>query len=1274
MSAEIPEASPLVSVLIRSMDRASLSEALAAVAAQTYEPIEVVLVNAKGGGHRDVGEWCGSFPIRLSSSASALTRSAAANEGLVQARGTYLMFLDDDDLIDAGHIASMVNTLREFPNSRAAFSGTRVTDAAGLTVGTYHHEYSREQLLVGNFLPIHAVLFSRELVQEGCRFDTTFETYEDWDFWLQISRRTDFVPTGVVSAIYRSFLGDSGMSRTEDRPLQRQRRSVVWRKWWPLWSVENLDLLASDLERAREEKEKENAELRRALNVEVAKNSQLHHDVAAVQRSMGDQVSSLGRTISDLDATLTELKATLADREIVLTLREEQISRLSATILEMELSTSWKLSAPIRQAGRAARVLRRKIKAAGLLAEVTWNYLRRDSVGNQMAHAYRYVQQQGWPGVKQRLIQNAPNPIGVNTHVFPAPVLTKELEPSAAVRLTRDDHKPLVSIDVDRYEYFFFDVFDTAVIRLLEKPVDVFKYIGFVTQSAAFESIRVHQERMAREVNKHRKDVKLAEIYQAFSGSDAECEMQAELKFCVAHPETLAFYSDLVSRGKKIYFVSDMYLDRETIAAILHKNGFDKYEDIFVSSEDDLIKGDGSRFAWLKTAVPESVGNAIHIGDNRVSDWAQPRQHGYDAFHYTESIEFYRHDAFLFSKAPHLIAQDSLGISFMLGMFRYWKSGTLDAKPGYWRQFGFLYGGALVSAFCGFINNSIAKAQLSTPRVFFLARDGDIMSKVHKLLYPEVDAVYLLASRRCMSFPSLSTMDLADDGDAMKLFSTPIGIAGVGDLMERFGYDDLHELREALSQLASRGLLNSESEILNCLVDNKTSVLAKANAERTTLLGYLSAIKFFDDPDIVIADVGWGGTIQNALVKLLQHSGRADRRLHGIYLGVADGVAHEAFKTGFLFQGDKSRFSEFLNLIELITSSPKDGVLRVAELDGNYAPVGVGKNADELNRQSIAAEIQTGILEFANIVKDKEIGNLDFFKPRDFEVLFRALQEHPSEEDVDHLGRVKHAMTLGNHFGDQVLNKKEPNAAAKLKIITVFINPSMYERFFLKNAVVNGCDLVPIDNRHLNRGLPAIYNELIARHLDENCWLFFVHEDYEVKDGLSVIDQLDQNHVYGTFGLNFENNSPVPYGLHVCSNKDGSRAVEVGHAISQPAAVQTLDCQSILVHSSLLRNNPTLRFDEKLTFDLYAEDFCINAKYQLGIISKVFPLTFQHYSHGSITERYHSGLRYLAEKYPDVAVAGSCSFIGGRSKDLEKYFVYGAGQVQSTPGSSISQN
>lgn len=88
---------PLVSVIIRSMDRDTLSDALDSIALQTYPNIEVVLVNAKGQGHRAAGDWCGRFPLRMTTHGEPLNRSKAANAGLDTAQGKYLIFLDDDD-------------------------------------------------------------------------------------------------------------------------------------------------------------------------------------------------------------------------------------------------------------------------------------------------------------------------------------------------------------------------------------------------------------------------------------------------------------------------------------------------------------------------------------------------------------------------------------------------------------------------------------------------------------------------------------------------------------------------------------------------------------------------------------------------------------------------------------------------------------------------------------------------------------------------------------------------------------------------------------------------------------------------------------------------------------------------------------------------------------------------------------------------------------------------------------------------------------------------
>lgn len=640
-------------------------------------------------------------------------------------------------------------------------------------------------------------------------------------------------------------------------------------------------------------------------------------------------------------------------------------------------------------------------------------YYRRESVYKLFKRAFSILRNEGLNGIKWRLRSFHKNHETIATGLKAKP----------AARLEKHNYLPLSTIDITKYDFFFFDVFDTAIIRLFQRPIDLFVYISFKTKNPDFHLRRVQQEAKTREQYMARKEISIFEIYNNLASDSIDEEIAAELTFCVAHPEVYNFYSKLLNAGKKIYFVSDMYLDRETITRILKENGFCTYEGVYVSSEDDLIKGDGSRFEWLKRNIPESVGTAIHIGDNRVADFLQPRAHGFEALHFMESSAYYQHDSFLYSKIEFLNSKRSLGLSFLISTFRYWKSGFPDQPPNYWRQFGFLYGGALVYAFCGFIHEQISRKKLLCDKTYFLARDGDIMSQVYQLLYDDVQAVYLMASRRCMLFPSLKSLTHADDEEALKQFIGPLGNTSAKDILERFGYTDLDNLEADLKNIGPDPSKWTKRDILACILRHKQSIMEKVVSERGMLFDYLSEMNCFDQDDIVIVDVGWGGTIQNALDKLLELGGYEKNRLHGIYLGVNDHAKNKQAKTGFLFNGDQSQFVEYLNLIELITSSPQNGVVRIDRVNGNFVPVAGTISEHEKKRQLVSAEIQKGILDFAHLIKKRDIDNLDFIRVEDFKALFVSLQEHASEEDAFQLGQLRHASMLGNNYGQYVLTK-----------------------------------------------------------------------------------------------------------------------------------------------------------------------------------------------------------------------------------------------------------
>lgn len=221
---------PLVSIIIRSIDRPTLGDALDSIILQSYPNIETILVNAKGGEHQTTAQWATHFPIQTINS-DGLTRSQAANRGLVAAQGEYLLFLDDDDWIEADHIQKLVVALQQHPDYQVAYTGVRCVDGQKNPLdNTFDAPFDPVQLIAGNFIPIHAVLFARDLLKHGCRVDETLDLYEDWDFWLQLSQYGHFLKVDGLSAVYR-ITQQTGFGVNTDPSIAEPAALVIYQRW-----------------------------------------------------------------------------------------------------------------------------------------------------------------------------------------------------------------------------------------------------------------------------------------------------------------------------------------------------------------------------------------------------------------------------------------------------------------------------------------------------------------------------------------------------------------------------------------------------------------------------------------------------------------------------------------------------------------------------------------------------------------------------------------------------------------------------------------------------------------------------------------------------------------------------------------------------------------------------------------------------------------------------------------------------------------------------------
>lgn len=223
----------LVSVIVRSTNRTYLKDAIESISRQDYNNIEVIIVDASGTGEIINRKFETKIKIEVVCTGNPLTRSEAANIGIISANGDEIIFLDEDDMFYDSHISKLVRARSEHPNMLAAYTDVEVDKNDLIRIFIYDREWSISRIFLSNYLPINAVLFSRKILDFGCIFDENILILEDWDWWLQVAQHTSFKHVSGVSAYYRYELGESKHSQQ-----YKQWRSILYRKWIGLLGID----------------------------------------------------------------------------------------------------------------------------------------------------------------------------------------------------------------------------------------------------------------------------------------------------------------------------------------------------------------------------------------------------------------------------------------------------------------------------------------------------------------------------------------------------------------------------------------------------------------------------------------------------------------------------------------------------------------------------------------------------------------------------------------------------------------------------------------------------------------------------------------------------------------------------------------------------------------------------------------------------------------------------------------------------------------------------
>lgn len=247
LGGALPYEWPIISVLVRTKDRpVLLSRALDSLKAQIYRNhMDVVVVNDGGCTISDVVEkYRGEFwRLEVVDIPVCRGRAAAANVALIHAQGRFINFLDDDDEFDPIHLQAFIGSWRRNNDIEVFYRGVRVLSDAGEKIRDYNEPYDPSFLVYANYIPIHAVTFSRRFVDIGCRFDESLEFFEDWDFWIQLSRLTKFYRDTRITATYH-MVGDSAASPHMHKVMDHTAlMNKVRAKWFPKLSMTENNLV-----------------------------------------------------------------------------------------------------------------------------------------------------------------------------------------------------------------------------------------------------------------------------------------------------------------------------------------------------------------------------------------------------------------------------------------------------------------------------------------------------------------------------------------------------------------------------------------------------------------------------------------------------------------------------------------------------------------------------------------------------------------------------------------------------------------------------------------------------------------------------------------------------------------------------------------------------------------------------------------------------------------------------------------------------------------------
>lgn len=438
--------------------------------------------------------------------------------------------------------------------------------------------------------------------------------------------------------------------------------------------------------------------------------------------------------------------------------------------------------------------------------------------------------------------------------------------------------------ELKQYDVISFDVFDTLIMRKVLLPRDVFFLLDERNNTRwKDKELLMSRVEVVRDISDEFYDLKAVydSLEKKLEITDVERdklykdELDIEELVCTPRKEMVDLVNTL-SKKKRIYIISDMYLSKGFICRLLKKHGLICDVPIWISSEEKMDKKRGE--IWRRLIGENEGKRIVHVGDNKESDYLSPRKYGISSIQIPSASKLWEESTAKGYISKISTSEESIFAGLICSRL-FSNPFILNNSHGRviinsYEDIGYvLIGGAVISFLDWLLK--IAREQ-KIERIFFFARDGYWLVRYYEYMVSELNienapaAEYFPISRCVVMISSFP-----EDGSWGDLLTYPY----VG----KFSNFVRNRMHIRLPQKDSHhediiSLPQQEKEIEKWLEPYKDRIQRKMMAEKNSYMCFLREKKICEKDAFV--DLWYNGNNQFYLSKTLK------MRLKGFYFAV----------------------------------------------------------------------------------------------------------------------------------------------------------------------------------------------------------------------------------------------------------------------------------------------------------------------------------------------------------------------------------------------------